>query len=337
MNIVQETGGTSTGDPTNEDELTGSGQPVQSSWPPPATSTEVLNALFAFPPSWDPWLREITQSIFQLAFTKRNSDFLDSAVRDSMMRLEHEVRELTDAPPDMVGVELMKHAFAPQDGVLSPDSIPSAEREGLHQLFRGAILYVRNQVGHRRAGLTSQEAFGAIGLADYLTKIAKDAARRKFLEPSLGRDRVVAVAGVKRVDIDGDGCDELLVVAAEQAGSNYRSLPLVLRGTPLTAIPGSLDSIPGAAGVRIQTGIDFDDDSVAEPIIHTSDATGFAATVVDWDPAESRIRGFGVVESLQPTEVRQPMELGGRPAIVTFDAEGQASYWVHHEGSLVKA
>ena len=77
-----------------------------------------------------------------------------SAIRDATMVLEERIRSRIgdDAVANgnfLVGSVLVAKAFSPDHGILSDMSRPHSERQGLFQLFDGAMRYVRNPNSHR--------------------------------------------------------------------------------------------------------------------------------------------------------------------------------------------
>ncbi len=55
----------------------------------------------------------------------------------------------------------------------------SAEQEGVHMLFRGAVQFVRNPPMHKKLRYTEVEARGAVGLIDYLLLLLQRARPRE--------------------------------------------------------------------------------------------------------------------------------------------------------------
>jgi uncharacterized protein (TIGR02391 family) len=77
----------------------------------------------------------------------------DSAVLAAFTALEEAVRERAGAPPTEVGVTLVSYAMNPKSPRLRFSAI-TAEQEGYHALFRGALGAFKNPLSHRAVGHT---------------------------------------------------------------------------------------------------------------------------------------------------------------------------------------
>lgn len=109
--------------------------------------------------------------IIKKAYTFLKEGNYDMAVFNAFKIVEIKVRELSGLPEETVGVELMRRAFAPENGPLTDRTVPKAERESLSHLFSGAIGCYKNPHSHREVDLSFNEAFGMMLLASHLLTI----------------------------------------------------------------------------------------------------------------------------------------------------------------------
>jgi uncharacterized protein (TIGR02391 family) len=98
-----------------------------------------------------------------------STDF-ESAVFKAFKLVEEAVRRRSGQPTSLVGVNLMTAALKPGGGVLHhPEAQVEAEKEGLHQLFRGAIGWFKNPSSHRTVGYSDpQHAAHVLAFANLL-------------------------------------------------------------------------------------------------------------------------------------------------------------------------
>jgi hypothetical protein len=287
---------------------------------------------------------QVTQDIFKRAFEVKHPNFLDAAVRDATVLLETRLREMCDAPADMVGIQLVDYAFNKEHGLLTPTSLPVAEREGLAQLFRGAVLSIRNPVGHRSARTAPPEAFSAIGVVDYLLRSLANAARERYVKPFLSGALATSVLGVRRIDMDGDGADELVVVIAEMTtAGTHQGRIIVLNRDATKALSGRSVALPFPHLVSVVTTRDFDDDGRPEPLVILAEPGGtHAAVLLDYTdqgtiaPVELEL-GEPLLSYGRPHEVIQEMEWMGAVTIVCHERDGSVTHWTYDEGTFIEA
>jgi hypothetical protein len=84
------------------------------------------------------------------------------------------VRKAASLPATLLGVKLMRTAFAASDGVLSDHTRPEAEREATAQLFSAAIGVFKNPSSHRNVPYDGREAADLIRFANYLIRWAEE-------------------------------------------------------------------------------------------------------------------------------------------------------------------
>ena len=109
--------------------------------------------------------------IIKKAYPSIKKEEYDMAVFKVFKTVEIRVRELSGLPNEMIGVDLMRKAFNPDNGPLTNKAVPKAEREALSHLFSGAIGCYKNPISHREVHLTFNEAFEMLLLASHLLSI----------------------------------------------------------------------------------------------------------------------------------------------------------------------
>lgn len=98
----------------------------------------------------------------------------DTAVFQSFKEVEVAVREKSDLPNELLGVALMRKAFAVKDGPLTNLETEKGEREAVQHLFAGAIGSYKNTHSHRHVIIEDPtEAVEMIMLASHLLKIVE--------------------------------------------------------------------------------------------------------------------------------------------------------------------
>ncbi|MCH8079644.1 MAG: TIGR02391 family protein [Proteobacteria bacterium] len=113
-------------------------------------------------------------SIADRVWTSLARGELAEAVFTSFRSVEEAVREAGEFEPTDIGVPLMRRAFNPDNGPLTDQNQPAAEREALMQLFAGAIGSYKNPHSHRTVALDdSREAQEMVMLASHLLRIVE--------------------------------------------------------------------------------------------------------------------------------------------------------------------
>ncbi|MGA2172723.1 MAG: TIGR02391 family protein [Sedimentisphaerales bacterium] len=94
----------------------------------------------------------------------------ESAVIQAFKAVEVRVREAAGLQPEDVGTKLMRKAFDPENGPLTDQAVPLAEREALAHLFASGIGLYKNPCSHRHVEMDYHESFEMLNLASHLMK-----------------------------------------------------------------------------------------------------------------------------------------------------------------------
>jgi uncharacterized protein (TIGR02391 family) len=95
------------------------------------------------------------------------------------VEVEVEVRRVARLPNELLGVNLMRKAFSPKDGILRDPGAEGGEQQATADLFAGAIGAYKNPASHRAAQFDDPiEAAEVIQLADLLLRIVHRAEAR---------------------------------------------------------------------------------------------------------------------------------------------------------------
>lgn len=96
-----------------------------------------------------------------------------------MKAVEVDVSQAGALPNDLLGVNLMRKAFSPKDGVLRDPEAEGGEQQATADLFAGAIGAYKNPASHRTVKFEDPvEAAEIIQLADLLLRIVRRARER---------------------------------------------------------------------------------------------------------------------------------------------------------------
>ncbi len=96
----------------------------------------------------------------------------DVAVFQATKAVEVAVREAASMPDTLLGVRLMRAAFAPKSGPLTDTDVDEGEQVARMELFAGAIGSYKNPHSHRDVNLDDpSEAIEIIMLANHLLRI----------------------------------------------------------------------------------------------------------------------------------------------------------------------
>jgi uncharacterized protein (TIGR02391 family) len=108
----------------------------------------------------------------------------DGAVFQAMKAVEVAVREASGLGDDLVGVNLMRPAFRPENGPLTDLKAEGGEKVGRMELFAGAIASYKNPQSHRDVNLDDPlEALEIIFLANHLLRIVDTRTKERAAKP----------------------------------------------------------------------------------------------------------------------------------------------------------
>jgi uncharacterized protein (TIGR02391 family) len=107
----------------------------------------------------------------------------DTAVFEAMKAVEVAVREAAALPDGLLGVKLMRAAFAVEGGPLTDMTVDGGERVARMELFAGAIGSYKNPHSHRNVELDDpDEGAEIILLANHLLRIVDARAAAKTVQ-----------------------------------------------------------------------------------------------------------------------------------------------------------
>jgi uncharacterized protein (TIGR02391 family) len=98
----------------------------------------------------------------------------DSAIFEAFKEVEIRVRSLSKLSNLDLGVKLMRKAFHPENGPLTDMTQLESERQGISDLFSGAIASFKNPSSHRDINFDdAEEVIKLILLADHLIRVSE--------------------------------------------------------------------------------------------------------------------------------------------------------------------
>lgn len=309
--------------------------PQPSGWQP---------AQFSGTQHWDSYLQLTVQPVFLKGFEDPTS--LDTAVRMATLYLETRIRQLCDAPLTLYGTRLIDLAFSagnPRGQLLSDDMV-GGEAAGIHSLFAGAVLHIRNPLGHRDVNLRPPEAFESISFVSYLLRVANEAALARYVYPFVpSAEKFRGIQSTKWADVDNDGSNEFIVLVGERnygASTAGHGRVLVLTNNFSDSLPGDLPLLENAYySAHIAVG-DLDGDGTVELLASFAhEGTMWRnGMVVDWDGVS--LRAVSTLDDSAPLrshrwpfEIIKPMQ--HKPALIAcYDEANAVSYVAYAGGTL---
>lgn len=129
------------------------------------------------------WAAERLAGDLHPALSSARSNFAlgdyETASFAAMKAVEVEVRRVAALPNDLLGVNLMRKALSPKDGVLRDPKAEAGEQQATADLFAGAIGAFKNPASHRAVQVDDPvEVAEVIQLADLLLRIVQRAESR---------------------------------------------------------------------------------------------------------------------------------------------------------------
>jgi uncharacterized protein (TIGR02391 family) len=129
------------------------------------------------------WAAERLAGDLHPALSSARSNFAlgdyETASFAAMKAVEVEVRRVAALPNDLLGVNLMRKAYSPKEGVLRDPEAEGGEQQAAADLFAGAIGAFKNPASHRAVQFDDPvEVAEVIQLADLLLRIVERAESR---------------------------------------------------------------------------------------------------------------------------------------------------------------
>lgn len=129
------------------------------------------------------WAAERLSGDLDPALSSARSNFAlgdyETASFAAMKAVEVAVRDAAGLPNELLGVNLMRKAFSPKDGVLRDPEAEGGEQQATADLFAGSIGAYKNPASHRTVKFDDpMEAAEVIQLADLLLRIVARARDR---------------------------------------------------------------------------------------------------------------------------------------------------------------
>jgi uncharacterized protein (TIGR02391 family) len=108
----------------------------------------------------------------------------DTVVFEAFRAVEVAVRTAAGLPQSLLGVDLMRKAFAENTGPLTDASLVLSEQQATGHLFAGAIGLFKNPTSHRAAAISRPEdAVQLVMFADYLLRLVEQRGAARSSNP----------------------------------------------------------------------------------------------------------------------------------------------------------
>lgn len=168
--------------------------------------------------------------------------------------VDERLRRITGQPGGEP-MEVIKEAFHPVTGLLRDQGAGAGEREGIHQLIRGAFLAYRNALGHRFVEPNEDEAFDIIVLANRILLIAEEANQRRLTATTTVQAPIIKYGredcsqpAIFQLDVDNDGEIET-IIPSHDADKLFH----VFKGSAENSRPFAVGPVHGLNGGLIES------------------------------------------------------------------------------------
>lgn len=171
---------------------------------------------------------------------------LTSVIRTAFVYLEDRIRDSAGLTEYDYGKDLIDKAFHPDIGILQPVSPVGSERAGLYNLLLGIFLYYRNPVAHRPVYYTEESARQVVFLIDHALQLVERAIEAAFDIKAFVGDHEGQILGRRdyRLDIDGDGELEIVMLLVLGAATDGSEIAPHLRAVVLKKVKGQYRRVP---------------------------------------------------------------------------------------------
>jgi len=121
----------------------------------------------------------IHPDIIDKSFDLISKGQFESAVLQAYKRIEIKIREKSKLPSDEFGVNLIRKAYNPDNGILTDFNLPIAERQAFSNYIAGAYALFKNPCSHRDVQMDFFDAFEKIIVASQILKLVEKSIENK--------------------------------------------------------------------------------------------------------------------------------------------------------------